>query len=144
MRNKGMSLVEIIVVVAVMSVLIGVMGYGLSLSSGKPAEECARKLVSEIQQARMAAMGKNRTAITIRADNGGQDGVWVDLKSWTVADDGSTVEQPVETKKVGSKVNIDCNDLTLEFDRASGALVGETGVVEIHISKANTKKKIVI
>ena len=39
MRDEGMSLVELITVIAIMSILIGAAGYGMSLVSGKPAEE---------------------------------------------------------------------------------------------------------
>ncbi len=148
MRNKGMSLVEIIVVVAIMSILIGVAGYGLSLSSGKPAEECARRLVSEIEQARMATMGRNKTEIIIYADNGGQDGVRIEEVSTIVNDDGSTTSRTTEKKVSSKKLNVSFStgedNLPLEFDRASGALKGNKDIVEIYISKANTKRTIKI
>ena len=38
--DLGFSLVEIIIVVAIMSILLATVRYGLSLSDGKPAEEC--------------------------------------------------------------------------------------------------------
>lgn len=146
MRNRGMSLVEIIVVVAIMSILIGVGGYGLSLSSGKPAEECARKLASEIEYAKMATMGKYRTTIKITSEDEGKE-VWVEETSYTVDEDGNRLEQ-LERKKVGGGVKIECEGLELgevfEFNRASGALEGKTGTVVIHISKANTRRKITI
>lgn len=41
--NRGVSLVEIIVVIAIMAVLVGVTSYGLSLISGKPVDECAKR-----------------------------------------------------------------------------------------------------
>ena len=37
--NSGFSLVEIIIVLAIISVLAGTVSYGLSFSSGKPAAE---------------------------------------------------------------------------------------------------------
>lgn len=145
-----MSLVELITVIAIMSILIGAAGYGMSLVSGKPAEECAQGLVSTIEHARTASMGKNMTTITIR---GGADGVKVEE---TVRASDDAASHPLVEKKAGKKgVSIafstaaEDGSLSLSFDRASGALKYVNGAeppqtVEIHIEKAGTKRKIVI
>ena len=41
--QRGFSMVELIIVIAIMSIMAGVVGYGFSLTNGKPAEECAKK-----------------------------------------------------------------------------------------------------
>ena len=56
--NKGMSLVEIIVVIAILSLFIGSVSYSINWASGKAAEECAQKLAYNLKQARTMAMGK--------------------------------------------------------------------------------------
>lgn len=162
--NRGMSLVEIIIVVAIMSTMIGVLSFGLSLVSGKPAEECAQKLASVIQHTRTITMGKNMTTITIYMDAEGKivareeserlidnDGNGVtDVKETVVGEDGVRVvchlEGGGETEITGS------NEVELLFDRGSGALkmVKINGTdrgkcrIEIEISKANKTKYIVI
>lgn len=57
-NNRGMSLVEIIIVIALMSVIAGVAGYGLSLISNKPVEECAKKVEMALNRNRTNTMGK--------------------------------------------------------------------------------------
>lgn len=56
--NRGMSLVEIILVIALMMVIAGITGYGLSLIGQKPVEECARKVEIALNQNRTNSMGK--------------------------------------------------------------------------------------
>lgn len=161
--NRGMSLIEIIIVVAIMSTMIGVISFGLSLVSGRPAEECAQKLASVIQHTRTITMGKNMTTITIYMDADGRiaarevserildnDGnVAVDEKITIVGDKGVEVVCHVagggETEITGS------NTLELSFDRGSGALQTTkiNGAVSgnctmIVISKANKTRYIVI
>lgn len=53
-----MSLIEIIIVIALMSVIAGVAGYGLSLISNKPVEECAKKVEMVLNRNRTNSMGK--------------------------------------------------------------------------------------
>lgn len=56
--NRGMSLVEIVLVIALMMVIAGITGYGLSLIGQKPVEECARKVEIALNQNRTNSMGK--------------------------------------------------------------------------------------
>lgn len=56
--NRGMSLVEIIIVIALISVIAAVSGYGLSLISSKPVEECTKKVEMILNRNRTNSMGK--------------------------------------------------------------------------------------
>lgn len=56
--NRGMSLVEIIIVIALMTVITGVAGYGISLIGNKPVEECAKKVEMALNRNRTNSMGK--------------------------------------------------------------------------------------
>ena len=154
--SKGMSLVEIIIAVAILSLLIGIAGYGLSLSSGKPAEKYARKLVSVIQQARTATMGKKKTVVTIKNDGE------VTQVVTTIDDSGKEVTSVPETLLDASKdVSIEIrrngtddsalvSTLELEFNRANGALLKVDGAAAegymptIKVSKGNTTRLIEI
>jgi prepilin-type N-terminal cleavage/methylation domain-containing protein len=69
-NNRGFSLVEIVVTLAIMAVLTGTVSYGLSLSSGKKAEECARKLASELQSMRTLSLGKYEVIGKLYYDSG--------------------------------------------------------------------------
>lgn len=131
--NRGMSLVEIIIVVAIMSTFIGVMGYGISMISGKPAEECAQKLLSAIQHTRTITTGKQDTTITIFMDSEERI-VTKEVSVRLLDNDGNTTTEERESV-VGAKgvtvvctmsdrttVNIAGTKVELKFDRGSGAL----------------------
>lgn len=163
--NLGFSLVEIIIVVAIMSVLIGVTGYGLSLSSGKPAEECARKLTAALQHGRTTTMGKYRNIITISKEHGtGRIVVTEDIL--IKINDDNTEQKSTRSSVVGSKgvtfkyskdggasftELLEGEKIELRFDSGSGALRKATTPEGLEyyysvfeISKAGKVKYVVI
>lgn len=152
--ERGMSLVELIIVVAIMSVLLGVTGFGISMVSGKPAEECARKITYSLQSARTEAMGKyiaeyqlSRDAVTGEA-----------ILTATVYDSVSAVTPRVTRSVVGAKdvsveydlddgthQSIDSAPITFTFERGTGAfrpVAGTSCCVTITVSKASTIRNI--
>lgn len=169
--NRGMSLVELIIVMAILAVLSGVMILGISLISGKPAEVCANKLVSALASDRMTAMGSMSARLAIYKDAEGR--IWVketvteldgserDAVPVQVGDAGVTVRYRITgDPDIGSSGNSgrDLGDssapLVISFDRSTGAFndlaYGDhmgTGLegkycVEIICHKAGTTKVI--
>ncbi len=132
---RGFSLVEVIIVVSIMSVIIGVIGYGVSLSSGKPAEECAKKLSAAISHGRTTTMGKYRNVITVKKEDDGrltvtestfssESDILNDSPSQkrfsTVGTKNVTVEYKIGT---GSYVTMNNGDaIELRYDSGSGAM----------------------
>ncbi len=158
-NNRGFSLVELIITVAILAALIGVTGYGVSLVSGKPAEQCARKLAGALQHARTATMGKYRNVITVKRDS---DGRLIVSEEYLIRieDDDTEVtghrEHIVGAKGVTVKYETDnsgtytdlAGDITLRFDSGSGALKKTTSTdgyyTSFEISKANKTYYVVI
>lgn len=70
--NRGFSLVELVIVLAIASALAGVVGYGFSMTNGKPAQECANKLAGAISHGRTTTMGKYRNEIIVRKESDGR------------------------------------------------------------------------
>jgi len=159
-NNKGFSLVELIIVIAMMVVLVSAVGYGVSLASSKDVEQCAQSMMSSIQHCRTVTMGKNMTTITISYDG---DGTVIATENVTKVKDDRTLDiSSSSTKKVGKKglqvkynlsgggdVLLSTTPLTLEFDRGCGALLKTNGsetnlCTTITISDNNTTKTIVI
>ncbi len=126
--NRGFSLVEIIVVVAIMSVLVGLVGMGVGMLGNKPAQECAKKMTSTLQRTQRVAAGRSYNQVTITRNGSGSVVV---IQNYTGA--GAT---DVETTVVGKRdvqvsytldggatfQNIDAVPLTFSFDRSSGSM----------------------
>lgn len=111
--ERGFSLVEVIIVVSIMSVMIGVIGYGLSLTSGKPAEQCAKRLSAAISHGRTTTMGKYRNVITVKKEDDGRLTV-TELTTISVNDDGSNRDTNTRSSVVGAK------DVTVEYKIGTG------------------------
>lgn len=156
--NSGFSLVEIIIVLAIISVLAGTVSYGLSFSSGKPAEECAQKVVSVLRHARTTTMGKYKVTIRIKNDAGL---ISIEQSVYRSQADYNNGTPDITETKVGAKgVNFEYSSngtdyiqlgegavLVLEFSRSTGALKDNgTGAYwqYFRISKAHTVKNIEI
>lgn len=58
--NKGFSLVELIVIVAIMAILIGVMAANISRISGYRAKECRTKVISSLENGKLITLSKSR------------------------------------------------------------------------------------
>lgn len=137
--ERGFSLVELIVVIAIISI-IGAGAYSmLGLLNGKYAKECATKTQSALSQTKVAAMSKSKGAalydvyIRIYADANGS--IFVD----SVTGRG-TPEEFRTTEKIGNaKVTVSAvkgskgtdasdtvvtlgasNEIIIAFDRADG------------------------
>lgn len=122
-NNRGMSLVEIIIVIALMSVIAGVTGYGLSLISNKPVEECARKVEMILNRNRTNSMGKKDA--------------WVEF--YTNSEGLVTYEEHLESgggapEQVTGPVVIGDKDVALRiyYSDGSSVVLGKTDTDHIH------------
>ena len=68
--NRGMSLIEVVIVVAIIAVVGAVMTVGLSSFLSKPAEECASKLSTALKAARVSTMGKQSVVLKLYQKDG--------------------------------------------------------------------------
>jgi prepilin-type N-terminal cleavage/methylation domain-containing protein len=156
--NSGFSLVEIIVTVMIASVITGTVGFGISLSSGKPAEKCARSLASALSHARTNTMGKYRNNIVLTNTGSGytvSENILVGFnadesentsqRSTTIGSSNVTIEYYTGT---ASYTTLDVGDsLVIRFDSGSGALSepsGTNGQLIFRISKSGTVKYVTI
>lgn len=155
--NRGLSLVELIVVMAIVGILAGVLIMGVGMISGKPAEQCARQIKATMEHCRTMTMGKGKVEgdIYLKFEQD-SEGVWV-----TFSQGGSS-----EKSKVGSGdvivtykfagdsefKNLKGNGpLEIKFDRSSGGLLqsdkpgGGTGYcTEFKISRGSTVRTLKI
>ncbi len=68
--NRGISLVELTVIMAIIVILTAVVSIGLNASSTKPALKCAQKISYSLQKARTSSVGKVDYTFTLRVDAG--------------------------------------------------------------------------
>lgn len=111
--NRGLSLVEIITVVALMAVLVAASVVGIGMVSGKPVDQCGSTLKMALTSNRLSSMGKNTSSVTIRKDSSGI--VYVDEEL-----DGNVSTTRACTKEVIVRVHY--NDGTDTFLLAGDSL----------------------
>lgn len=58
--NRGFSLIELIIIIAIMAILIGVMAANVGRISGYRAKECRTKVISSLENGRMMTLSKAR------------------------------------------------------------------------------------
>lgn len=132
-KNAGMSLVEIVVVIAMIAILAGLSAYGVGQISGYRARECAKKISSSLSANKITALGKAKQngKLTWKLYQDASDGCfYVDV----TFDKGESSEY-VETTKVsksrvnviakrsdGTQVDVSSDTLEMYFNRSTGAL----------------------
>ena len=127
--NRGMSLVEIILVIALMVVVAGITGYGVSMIGQKPVEECARKVEIALNQNRTNSMGKQGAYLEFHMTDDGRAAFRECWKNVRV-EDGSDVHR-------GTDVVIGAADVKLRFvyeDATGGESVVTMGTDYIQVS----------
>lgn len=129
--NRGLSLVEIIIVVAILSIVAGAVTMGVSLATGRPADECAAKLQSILQSSRLTGMGKLSTKVEIYMNDAGyiyvretvetatSSGSDVRTTETRIGETGITFEYTLTNGSTGT-LTPGGAPLILSFDRSSG------------------------
>lgn len=70
--NRGLSLLELLAVIAIISIAGTVTIWGLNTLSGRPAQQTAQKLIYSMERHRISTMGKVDAYYTIRIDGTGK------------------------------------------------------------------------
>lgn len=65
-KNKGYSLIELVVVIAIMAILVGVFAISVSSLSGRKVNKCADEIVSTLERARVLTLGKEQNQVEFR------------------------------------------------------------------------------
>lgn len=157
--NRGWTLVEIIIVVAIISIILGISGYGLNLINGKPAEKCARKIVSILQDSRTVAQGKYQVTCQISENVSTGEIVMTrticnshaDFLAGTVTVDTEVIGERDVTVEytlddgTGISYSVNTTPLVLTYERATGGFLPILPAAycnQIVVTKASTVRTI--
>lgn len=138
-RNSGMSLVEMLVVIALMAVIVGITGYGLGLVSNKPVDECAKKIETVLNRNRTNSMGKKEAWVEFFLDSANHNRVSAKEHMVTARESNSGTAPSAEgtltigadgvkvrmTYKDGSTEELGSTPRRISFRRDSGTLEGD-------------------
>ena len=139
--NRGMSMIELLAVIAIMAVLLGTATNIVGYLSGKQARQCAYKMDSILTETRMETMGKSTgekesVYLTIKNDNGkiyAVQNIKSDEKSTLIGNSVKIVAKDVK----GSEMELSNGTyFNVYFNRATGALYDEAyNYCEMRISQ---------
>ena len=98
MDDRGVSLVELIIVMAIMGIIIGITGYGLGMVSRKPVDECAKKIEMILNQNRTNAMGSTEAWVELYLNNAADKRVTV--RTHVLNNTRGGIPDPKETEAI--------------------------------------------
>jgi len=103
--NKGISLIEIIIVLAIMAVIGGIVVLSTSVATNKHVNSCAEKIASSLEQTRSLVMGKQSGSIQISQ----------------VPGDYVYVQMTIDGQNYGDRVSVGHPGVTVNFTRKDGS-----------------------
>lgn len=72
-KNSGFSLVELIIVIAIMAIVVGVMGLSVGTLTGRKTAKCADEIISTLERARVLTLGKEQNQVEfLLTESGGE------------------------------------------------------------------------
>lgn len=146
-KNAGFSLIELIVVVAIIVVMVGISASWISSLMGYRARECANKTASSLTATKVKSMSKavNSNDVTWTLYKGSDNCYYIDVvvnntANGTTDTDKSKVSKAGVTvsyyKADGSEVVLgDSDKIQLYYNRSTGMLCDLTTSLKADISK---------
>ena len=146
--NRGISLVELIIVVAIMVVLTAAISLGVSTFTSKHATQCAKNIQISLNRNRLNSMGKKNAYVAFMQT---ADGVFMveRFDSDAYAEDGTRKDASADATdaiKIGKGgLEVKVNGVSLlgrteyvEFNRSDGSLKSPSSL-EIVVKKGSIK-----
>lgn len=151
-NNKGLSLVEIIIVIAIMTIIGGAMFLTTAIATDKHVTSCGEKVVSSLEQTRNLAMGKQSGWIIISKAPGDYlyCEMYVDGQPYggsgngdnkvSIGHSGLTI---TVVEEGGASYNLEGHsDVKIEFSRSNGSVTSSPAISQIIVT--NGRKTVTI
>lgn len=120
-KNQGFSLIEVIVVLAIVSIVIGISAVSISLANSRNAEKCAKLIDSALESARMSSMAQAGSFLFLL--DGSTNCLTIDSSVSGVTEE---IQLPA---RVNVEIAVDGNsfcevgtELCVEFDKSGGGI----------------------
>jgi len=141
--NSGVSLIELVVIIAIMAIVVGSISIGIGMVSTQPATQCASNIEICLNRCRIHTMGKTKGFVAFYEES---DGIYMleslgDYSDPTI-DESKLSNTEVTKKRIGKKgvvLSVDGENPTtgpvfFEFNRSDGSLE-ESSQSEIYVIK---------
>jgi len=153
MKNKGFTLVELIVVMALMVIAAGAVAYTSGLISSTRAKTTARDLKAALEDTQMLAMSRGGGKLKLYRDDEGD--IWVEQ---VITNDVAGSGNSSTKKKIGSSaITVQCHvkdgsstlltksaPVEFAFNPATGAFSGSSFIDEITVSGGGKTLKLTL
>ncbi len=133
-NNDGYSLIELIIVIAILAVIMGVAMFSVSMVFSANAKACANDIQRAIADCKVTTMGKADAYMEIYRDANGnlysqmhvtQNGAVEDMEPEKLGSSKVTVTYTLDDGTTG-ELTAGGSRLTVKFDRASGSFAAGT------------------
>ncbi len=135
-NNKGISIVEIIIVIAIISILATTMLLSTNIATKKHVNSCALKIASAVEQTRNLALGKQGASIEIWHPPG--DDVYLQMYVNGQPYGGlASVGRPtltVSITKNGVATELGATHEVINFSRSNGSVTDVPAVTKITVT----------
>lgn len=136
--NQGVTLVELLVVVAILSIAVGAAGISISLAYSRDAEKCAKSINAALENTRMLSLSeKGKFTMTLDMEN-----------NQITIDNSETGNVHTESLQKNVKIYVPGQEgttsVSVRFDKSTGKVAAmdgeENGILRI-TSENNSGKK---
>lgn len=106
-KNQGYSLVEMVVVIAIMAIVVTTVGLSISLVSGRKVKKCADEIVSTIERTRVLSLGKDQGQVEFILSQDASGDYHVRIYQGSIPSDAPILDRvvgkdPIEVKVIFS------------------------------------------
>ena len=127
LKNQGFSLIELIVVIAIIAILTSIFTMGVSVLTNKAVQQCAKKIQVGLESIRTKTMGKESASISFYIDNKGnvylQETInGVPNSAVQIGTAETKVSYVKGTEPTATPTYLTTTALVIQFDRSSGSM----------------------
>lgn len=127
--NPGYTLVELIVVIAIMAVLVGVMSISIAMIFSQDANRAAVMIDDSLTETRMLSMSKSGTFVMIihTKTDSSQNSIEITRNGSSYKTFSIDRNVLINMKKGGTTLNSPGSDIKIEFDKSTGNVKNVNG-----------------